>query len=137
MQKFSSNTVDIRLMPEGKAELLTDFYYENNEVKVIVKAGFIFDGASIPRFFWRIIGHPFSYKLVRAAVIHDVLYATEYFNRWFADNLFAEMLDFSGVSDLKEKVMYDAVKIAGGSVWDSHTEQGILDALKYIEVIEK
>jgi len=137
MQRFSSNRVEIALIGDGKAELLTDFYYENDNIKVIVKKGFIFDGASIPRFFWRVIGHPFSYKVVRAGLVHDILYATEYLNRDAADDLFSEMLDYSGVSAIKEHVMYDVVRVAGGSVWDEHTEQSVLEALKYIEVVVK
>lgn len=32
------------------------------------------DGASIPRFFWRVIGHPMHLDFVAAAVIHDFLW---------------------------------------------------------------
>ena len=137
MQVFSSKHVDIRMLPNGKAMLLSDFSYENDKIKVTAKAGFIFDGASTPRFFWRVIGHPFSYKLLRPALIHDICYATECFERTYSDNLFDEMLEFAGVVDIKEDVMYLAVRVGGGDVWKKHTEQGILDALKFIEITEK
>jgi hypothetical protein len=137
MGKFSTNTVKIEMLPEGKAKLLEDFSYENDRFKVTAKAGFVFDGASIPKFFWRVIGHPFSFKLLRPAIIHDVCYASEYFEREYADELFEEMLDRSGVSELKENAMFMAVRIGGGSVWEEHTEQSIMDALKFIEVKEK
>ena len=137
MKKFSADYVDVRLLPNGKAMLLSDFSYENDKVKVTAKAGFIFDGASIPKLFWRAIGHPFSYKLLRPALIHDICYATEYFYRDFSDDLFDEMLDFSGVSEIKENSMHLAVRIGGNEVWDNHTEQGIMEALKFIEVVEK
>lgn len=133
---FSSDTVKIALLPKNKAELLEDFYYENDYYKITVKPGFVFDGASIPKFFWRLIGHPFSYKLIRAALIHDILYATEYLNRQTADDLFSAMLDESDVLDWKEYLMYTAVRVGGEDVWDNHTEEGIVDALTYIEVVE-
>ncbi len=137
MQEFSSLHVDVRFLAKNRAKLLEDFSYENNQFKITVKKGFIFDGASVPRFFWRVVGHPFSYALIRAALVHDVMYASEYFKREVADELFSEMLDISGVSELKEDVMTLGVRIGGGDVWDEHTQESVLDALNYIKVVEK
>lgn len=137
MKRFSANYVKVKLLPNGKAMLLEDFFYENDKIKVTAKAGFVFDGASIPKFFWRVVGHPFSYKLLRSAVIHDIIYATEYFSRSYCDDLFEEMLDYAGVSEIVEHSMYFAVRVGGGDVWKEHTEKGIMDALKFIEVMEK
>lgn len=134
MNKFSDEHVDIRKLPKGKAMLLAPFSYENDEYKITVLPGFIFDGASIPRFFWRVIGHPFSYPVLRAGLVHDVLYATEYFDREYADQLFADMLDLSGISELKEFAMHKAVRVGGGEVWSTHTEESIVEALKFIKV---
>ena len=137
MKAFSADYVNMRMLPNGKAMLLSDFSYENEKIKVTAKAGFIFDGASTPRFFWRVIGHPFSYRLLRPALIHDICYATECFERTYSDDLFSEMLEFAEVDDIKEDVMYLAVRVGGDNVWREHTEQGILDALKFIEITEK
>jgi len=137
MQEFSAEEVDVKLLPNGKAILLTDFSYENEKIKVTAKAGFEFDGASIPKFFWRAVGHPFSFKLLRPAVIHDICYATECFEREYSDDLFEEMLDFAGVSELVENSMYYAVRIGGDDVWEENTEKSIMDALKFIEIKEK
>jgi hypothetical protein len=38
-----------------------------------VEEGYITDGASIPRFFWLSVGHPFQSQYLRAAIIHDKL----------------------------------------------------------------
>ncbi len=133
-KKFSHKYVDIRMLPNGKAKLLHDFSYENENIKVTALRGFEFDGASIPKFFWRVVGHPFTFKLLRPAVIHDIIYATECFERKYSDALFEEMLDFSGVSGFKENTMYYAVRLGGGGVWEEHTEKSIMENLKYIKV---
>lgn len=134
MKKFSAEQVDAGLRANGKAILLSDFSYENDKIKVTAKAGFIFDGASVPKFFWRVVGHPFSFELLRPAVIHDICYATECFARDYSDDLFEEMLDFAGVSEIKEDAMYLAVRVGGGDVWDEHTEESIESALKFIDI---
>ena len=117
--------------------LLSNFSYENDKVKITAKKGFIFDGASVPKLFWQAVGHPFSYKLLRPAVIHDICYETEYFYRDFSDGLFKEMLDVADIAGAKEHLAYLAVRVAGGETWKPHTEKGIMEALKFIEVVEK
>lgn len=88
-------------------------------------AGYRTDGASIPRFFWRVIGSPFVGKYRRAAVIHDV-YCSE--GKKLKKNkvligkdrkspaihkLFHEMMLTDGTSRLRARVMYLAVRICG------------------------
>ena len=102
MVEFSTLEPEIKLLPGDRAELLKDFYYENENLRITALKGFVFDGASKPKFFWRVIGHPFSYRHIRQAIIHDILYATEYFDREKCDLLFKEMLDFKGLVDVPE-----------------------------------
>lgn len=40
----------------------------------IVKRGTTTDGASVPRLFWRVIGHPMQKDLIFWAVVHDAAY---------------------------------------------------------------
>ena len=133
---FSKESLQVELLPNGKARLLEDIYYQNESIRVKVLKNFIFDGASIPKFFWSIIGHPFSFKLVRPAVVHDILYASEIFTRKFSDELFEEMLEVSGVDGLKDEAMFIAVRIGGNSVWDNHNIEDVSKALEFIEVEE-
>lgn len=135
--KFSSEDISIKLLPKDKAELLEDFFYEDEHLRISALKGFVFDGASKPKFFWRIVGHPFSHRHIRQAVIHDILYATEYFDREKSDLLFKEMLDIEDIVDVpewEELAMYKAVRLGGGDAWDEHTEESIMNALKYIKV---
>jgi hypothetical protein len=44
--------------------------YTTGEV-IEVPAGFVSDGASIPRFAWTLIGHPLHRRVRRSGVLHD------------------------------------------------------------------
>lgn len=48
-----------------------DLTWERNGVFWYAYDGQQLDGASIPRIFWRVTGHPFTTTFVRASVIHD------------------------------------------------------------------
>jgi hypothetical protein len=48
-------------------------FAESPELIWIAPAGFIFDGATIPRAFWTVFGDPFIGDYRRAAVIHDLI----------------------------------------------------------------
>jgi len=41
---------------------------------VTVPYGLVFDGASIPKFLWPVVGHPYDSDFVQAAAVHDYLY---------------------------------------------------------------
>ena len=52
--------------------LVSTFSYTNPSGKrTDVPAGYQWDGASIPRMFWRLVGHPFLSSYRRASLIHD------------------------------------------------------------------
>ena len=85
---------------------------------ITVPKGFIFDGASIPRFFWRVIGGPFG-PYVDAAVVHDYIYA-EAFDRYTkqeADSIFLRIMELLGIKAWRRKAMYRAVKWFGKGGW--------------------
>lgn len=80
---------------------------------VSAPAGFVTDGASIPRVFWNILS-PFG-DYFGAAVIHDFLYSphnTE-FSRDEADSIFLEGMNAKGVPFLRRAVIYSAVRAFG------------------------
>ncbi len=106
----------------------TVFFSCDTALTFTIHEGFIFDGASIPRAFWRLIGHPMQPRTLVAALMHDYLYATEFLERKTADWIFLEMLQKSGVGWIKRNLMWGAVDLFGGSVWRSHTLKSVLDA---------
>ena len=84
-----------------------------------VPAGFSSDGASVPRFFWRIVFPPGDQKALRAAFLHDWLYRThpEGWSREAADNLFRRVLIEDGVSQICAALAHRGVRIFGGRAW--------------------
>lgn len=80
---------------------------------IVVPVGYVSDGASIPRAFWSVIGHPFEGRFVRPALIHDVR-CEFHVGTWqethgqFLDNLAAE-----GVGTVRRNLMYRAVWLFG------------------------
>jgi hypothetical protein len=87
-------------------------------VRVEVEAGFLFDGASIPRLFWRVIGHPMMGRPLPAVVIHDALYASHLTDREMADKMFLDLLARNAVPWVKRWTMFYAVRACGGLAWN-------------------
>lgn len=84
---------------------------------VVVPEGFITDGASIPRFLWVFVGHPFA-EYAQAAVLHDFLYSRKYFPRKECDEIFREAMGVLGVVALKIMAMYQGVRKFGWIPWN-------------------
>ena len=75
--------------------LYADMAYYTSKGCIVVPKGFESDGCSMPRFFWRIFGHPFDMQYLREAVLHDYLYKTQIFDRKTADLIFREEMQKS------------------------------------------
>ena len=102
---------------------------------VIIRRGFHTDGASIPRLAWRVIGHPFSKDILPHALAHDALYASEAMTRRECDDWFAESMRISGVSAIKRRAIWSAVRLFGWSVWRSHDTRAVFDARRSVRLI--
>lgn len=104
-----------------EATLLSDFSYTDDcQETHTVKKGEVTDGASIPRFFWRVVGSPMDGEYLPAAIIHD--HYCRCANdipcekerdqlRLQADNLFRQMLAYLEISSWKVVSMYIGVRI--------------------------
>ena len=110
MDKYPS----LKPIPGSKRRyrLTNDITFVINGKRFLIKKGFETDGASIPRWLWIIIDHPFAPKIVRAAVIHDYLYGLKY-NRKDADRLFRQTLREDKVAEYKVRLMYAGVRLGG------------------------
>lgn len=96
-------------LDDGNEMLLEDFTYFD----VTVPAGFVTDGASVPRVFWPIL--PPYKRTKKAAVVHDYLcrhVVKTYDERKSADKLFKEMLIDSGESRFRASLAYAGLRIA-------------------------
>lgn len=79
-----------------------------------IPKGYCFDGASIPRFFQRIIGAPTDNEFLIAALVHDVLCENHQYimnDRAFSTLVFDSLLKISEVSRLKRFLMKHSVDI--------------------------
>lgn len=52
-------------------EVFYEFDADGKAALIVVPAGYVYDGASVPRFFWRIAGHPMDTETVMASLLHD------------------------------------------------------------------
>lgn len=87
--------------------------------ELIVPAGFESDGASVPRFFWRVVFPPGDADALRAAILHDYIYREHPagWTRAEADRLFRDVLIADGVPTFRARLAYWGVRLFGGGSW--------------------
>ncbi len=77
-----------------------------------IPKGYCYDGASIPRLFWRVIGANTDNRFLIPALVHDVLCEHhEYIenDRSFSTNVFNALLISSGIGTVKRFCMKNSV----------------------------
>lgn len=80
--------------------------------KILVKEGYAWDGASIPRFAWRLIGSPYESIFLRASLVHDKMCENKNnigYDRAFSTNVFNALLERAGVGKFKRFLMKNSV----------------------------
>ena len=109
----------ITTLGETDAVLMEDWHI--NDVcgfRFTVPAGTSTDGASIPRFLWRLCGHPLQAPRVYAALLHDWLYGNGWqmgISRQEADEIYYRLLRHFGVSAWAAGIEYYALRCFGGT----------------------
>lgn len=83
------------------------------------KKGFDYDGASIPRACWTLIGSKMDHDLIVAALFHDLLYCVheKMFPRDRTDQLFADIQGMYFASSAQQALTKKAVNLFGGRTW--------------------
>jgi len=87
-------------------------YKKNKTYKFVIQKGYCYDGATIPRFFWRTIGSNTDNKFLIAALIHDVLCENHQYidnDREFSSVVFDALLKVSDVGSFKRFLMKHSV----------------------------
>ena len=84
-----------------------------------IPAGFESDGASVPRFFWRVVFPPGDPPAMLAAFVHDYIYRThpDGFDREEADRAFRLLLIDNGVPPIQAQLAYWGVRLFGDPAW--------------------
>ncbi len=119
---MSSFTDKLELRDFSKNEFYTlkEFTYfigsEDSTDFIIIPKGFVTDGASIPKWLWPIVGHPFA-EFRQAAVVHDFLYRTHIRTKNDSDKIFLEAMEVLEVKKWKRDIMYWAVSTFGEKSW--------------------
>lgn len=126
--RVSSFTTPLRCedLDDGKSRLILEpFRYhagtlDSDEIYVI-PAGFITDGASIPRLLWPILGHPWG-RPGKAAVLHDFLYRSGFpgMTRARADGLFLEAMAVLEIPEVRRRIIYLGVRVGGWVPWNRY-----------------
>lgn len=93
--------------------------------ELTVPAGFRSDGASVPRFFWRVVFPPGDPKALRAAFLHDYIYAThpECWSREDGDRAFLAMMIHDGVAVPRALLAYYGVRLFGRKAWKEAADE--------------
>lgn len=110
----------------NKEDLTVKITYINERIqKFTIPRGYTWDGATIPRIFWRLIGTNTSPEFLIPSMIHDVLCEHHEYvqhDRYFSTIILERLLYCSGVCPIKRWMMKHSVdnwqKIAGG--WKCH-----------------
>ncbi|MCQ2744035.1 MAG: DUF1353 domain-containing protein [bacterium] len=87
---------------------------KNRFYNFTIPKGYCFDGASVPRFFWRIIGSNTDNKFLVAAMVHDYMCENHEcinFDRALSTKIFDSLLSFSQVGKVKRFFMKNSVDI--------------------------
>lgn len=85
---------------------------KSKSYKFTIPKGYCYDGASIPRLFWRVVGSNTDNKFLIAALVHDVLCENHHYinnDRSFSTNVFNALLEVSDVSPVKRFLMKNSV----------------------------
>ena len=111
--------------------VLEDYIYKSGSLAIVVPEGFVYDGASIPRIFWRLIGPPMAGKYAHAALLHDYLYVYRGYKlhgrrvaitRQQADDFMLTVMVEDDVDWWRRNAMHKAVRTAGGRVWNKRSK---------------
>lgn len=129
----------IYFISDKEAYLLEDYIIDTIIGKITIKYGFIFDGASIPKFAWSLIGeHPFSGKLLPAAIVHDILYRTHYVGYLKANDVWYDLCVINNVALGKRQIMTQTLNTVGWIAYNKNGKQKDIDYYKqFFEIIPK
>ena len=88
---------------------------------ITVPAGFRSDGASVPRFFWRLVFPPGDVHALAGAFLHDFVYRTHPtgWTRQEADRVFREVITADGVPPFRACLAWIGVRLFGWKAWET------------------
>ena len=101
---INKRTLGVRLYDKEKEEIY-DF---------TIPKGYTYDGASVPKFFHRVIGANTDNKFLISALVHDILCENHNYvnnDRAFSSKVFNALLEVSDVNPFKRWLMKNSVDL--------------------------
>lgn len=124
---MNAENEEVKQIPKVKIEIFTDkkgctqfclletieFFYRN--MKYVIPVGFVSDGASIPRLFWRILDPRINSKTLKPSIKHDFVYRTPSvrITRKQADKMYYQELRENDYRRCKCVLVYLGVRLGG------------------------
>jgi len=86
--------------------------YKENIYKFPIPKGYRWDGATIPRMFWRLVGAKTDPRFLIPSMVHDVLCENKFYvnnDRYLADKVFERLLFVANVPAFTRWLMFHSV----------------------------
>lgn len=103
---YFTNKIQIEPAGDKLWKVLRAFSYITGVDRIDIPKDFLFDGASIPKIAWILIGHPIAQEYLAPACVHDWLCEYATWPRKKTDRIFLKAMRDKGVAYLKRMVMY-------------------------------
>lgn len=111
---FAPGELRVAFTYRGRVRLLEPLYWREPDGRVImVPAGLISDGVSVPPLAWPLVGHPYSGSLLRAALLHDWEIVDRAAPAREVHARFRRALRASGVGRVRAWLLWAAVRLFG------------------------
>lgn len=109
---------------KDRYELVMPITWQDEKYVIMVPAGFVYDGASVPKALRSVIPS-FGGRYDRASALHDYLYSHGSISRRECDKIFYHALRDDKVRWVQAKIMYFAVRLFG----KKHYKEGYKDEM--------
>lgn len=110
---FRPAPLRIEYTTRDRVLLLEPLTWDDGDAVVVVPAGFVSDGASIPAPAWPFVGYPLAGAILRAALLHDYEIATRRAPSADVHRRFEIALRATGVGRARAAVLGAAVRLFG------------------------
>lgn len=112
----------VRLLAPLRCAIHIDGWPTPTTPEICIPKGFVSDGASVPRFFWRLLSPPIYPVTLAPSIVHDYLYlhgARYGFTRLGVDRWYYFALRLNGYPLWKSILTYAALRLFGASHWST------------------
>ena len=94
-----------RALPKCRmVQVEKDFAFNYGKANFVIPAGFVFDGFSNPRLFWRVLPSSYGPRVLGPGCKHDYFYRTHSIHE-------------NGLNKTASRLAYYGVKFGGGHAW--------------------